>query len=98
MPPQCEFANNGAEAVSSTLDGNFDLVLMDIQMPVLDGNQAMRALRSAGYAGPIVALTAHAMNDERAKAFDAGCDDYLIKPIDKSRLLGALENLISFPI
>jgi CheY-like chemotaxis protein len=74
------------------MNGSYDLILMDIQMPVLDGNQAMKQLRSSGYQGQIVALTAHAMSEERSKAYDAGCDDYLVKPIDKARLLEVLEN------
>jgi PAS domain S-box-containing protein len=90
-----DVANNGVEAVEMALGGRYDLIFMDIQMPVMDGNQAMRKLRGANYTGPIVALSAHAMNEEKAKAFDSGCDDYLIKPIEKSRLLGILEDLVA---
>ncbi len=81
-----EIAEDGRQAVDLALGGHHDLLLMDLQMPVLDGYGAATELRRRGYDGPIIALSAHAMREEREKGAKAGCNDHLTKPINARAL------------
>jgi CheY-like chemotaxis protein len=84
---------NGADAVEAASAGGFDLILMDMQMPVLDGLQATRLIRGlTGAAGavPIVAMTANAMQTDRDACFDAGMDGYVAKPIEPGAFLATI--------
>ena len=88
-------ANDGLEGVKSALAHHYDVILMDIQMPNVDGHEAVRSLRAQGYTGPVVALTAHAMNEERERAIRSGFSHFLTKPIDRKSLLELLERIHS---
>lgn len=85
-----EIANNGREAIQKALNGNFNLILMDLQMPEMDGYEATRELRRRGFNRPIIALTAHAMKEERKRCLDAGFDDQLTKPVERDILIATL--------
>lgn len=83
-------ATNGAEGVSMTEQNKPDLVLMDISLPVMDGYQATRAIRKMFPALPVIGVSAHAMQGDAERALEAGCTDYLTKPIDEGLLLRKL--------
>lgn len=87
----CDTAENGEQAVAKSLFKNYDLILMDVSMPVMDGLEAVKIMRKQGYKGHIVALTAHAMPDDREKFLCAGFNDYLAKPVMRSDLMDYLE-------
>ena len=77
--------DNGKQALDRALSEEFDLILMDMQMPVMGGLVATARLRASGYKGPIIALTANALKEDRERSRNAGVDDYLTKPVDLSR-------------
>ena len=94
-----EVANNGVEAINLWETNEFDLILMDVQMPQMDGLEATRQIRlkeqtdTNGTRTLIVAMTAHAMKGDREKCLSAGMDGYLTKPIRPTRLFSIVEEL-----
>jgi CheY-like chemotaxis protein len=92
---EVSIANNGVEAVELNEENDFDVILMDIQMPVMDGFEATATIRGKEKAGgrrtPIVAITAHAMIGDRARCLEAGMDDYISKPFRPRELFEAVE-------
>ena len=94
-PHHLVMAENGAVGVEAFKAGDYDMVFMDVQMPVMDGYTATREIRQwetaeGRPAVPIIALTAHALKEDEQKSFDAGCNGHLTKPIKKTKLLAAL--------
>ena len=85
-----EIAENGQEALDKVALSNFDLILMDMQMPVLDGIGATRRLRAGGFRPPILALTASAFSEDRSKCLEAGMNDFIIKPIQPESFYASL--------
>jgi len=88
------WAKNGIEAVEICEKNPIDLIFMDLQMPEMNGYEATEILKKKFPTLPIVAQTAFAMSDDREKALDSGCDDYLAKPIKSKDLLGVVEKFI----
>jgi CheY-like chemotaxis protein len=84
---QVSVVENGQLAVQAAQRQHFDLIFMDMQMPVMDGMEAVTLLRNQGYNRPIVALTANAMQADKQRCLEAGCDDFVSKPVDREHLL-----------
>ena len=80
-------ACNGKEAVEMALTGDFSVVLMDLKMPVVDGLEATRQIKAVKPDMPIIALTANAFDSDRQQAFDAGCDNFMSKPVSAEKCL-----------
>ncbi|RJG47459.1 response regulator [Motilimonas pumila] len=85
-----DIANNGKEGIDKALSGHYDAILMDVQMPVMDGYQATQAIRTAGLTLPIIAMTANVMTGDKEKVLSQGMDDYVAKPISISKLYQTL--------
>jgi len=93
---ELHIANNGAEAIDAVKKEHFDLILMDMQMPVMDGLEAVRKIRLLGFTTPIIALTANAFTEFRDKCIKAGCNDYLSKPVDWQQFRQTISNYLGF--
>ncbi len=91
-------AENGLEALELATQQSWDVILMDMQMPVMDGYTATRKLREQGYDKPIVALTAHAMQHAEQECRDAGCSGFMTKPIDFDRLITTLAQIAGIEV
>jgi two-component system, cell cycle response regulator DivK len=90
------FAVNGKQGVDLARSEKPDIILMDMSLPIMDGWEATRCVKSddATRSVPVIGLTAHAMSGDREKAIDAGCDDYDTKPVELDRLIGKIERLL----
>ena len=91
---QFERAKNGQEAVEMAEKGAFDLVLMDIKMPIMDGLEATKAIREKLPNLPIIALTANAFDSDRQLALEAGCNDFLSKPVSSELCLKTIKKFV----
>jgi len=87
-------ANDGSQGVTMAVEKKPDLILMDISLPVLDGYEATRKIRESLPSTPIIGLSAHAMEGHKQKAQDAGCDDYLTKPVNDTLLFEMLNKYL----
>ncbi|MGI9628998.1 MAG: response regulator [Longimicrobiales bacterium] len=88
-------AGDGADGLQATIDiasdgSFFHVILLDMQMPVMDGYELARRLRDSGYTRPVVALTAHSADKERSRCLEAGCDDFVTKPLPPEALIEAV--------
>ena len=88
-------ASNGKEALEIASRSKPDLIFMDLRMPVMDGWEATRALRQTEWGRdlPVIAVTAHAMKEEREKALNAGCDEFILKPVDYTIIQRTIQRL-----
>ncbi|MFN3455473.1 MAG: response regulator [Pseudobdellovibrio sp.] len=85
-----DFASNGEECVNQIQQKNYDLILMDMQMPIMDGYTATQKIRQMGLQTPIIAITGYAMKEDQQKCLDVGCNEFITKPLNKNKLFSAL--------
>ncbi len=85
---------NGKEAVENTRTNNYDLIIMDIMMPVMDGITALKEMRKTGNNTPVILLTAKSQIDDKVDGLDAGANDYMTKPFDKKELLARIRAIL----
>ena len=91
---QFKRAKNGLEAVNMANEGDFDLVLMDIKMPIMDGLEATEKIKATHPDLPVIALTANAFDSDRQQALKAGCNDFLSKPVNSAKCLETIAKYI----
>ncbi|MDH5230541.1 MAG: ATP-binding protein [Gammaproteobacteria bacterium] len=89
-----EFVDNGQQAVDRVSEQNFDLIFMDMQMPVMGGLDATRMIRQKNINTPVIALTANTMREDQERCLAAGCNEFLSKPIDRDALLGVCQKYL----
>lgn len=88
------WATNGQNAIDIFTQNDIDLILMDIQMPLLNGFDATRAIKKIDPKVPVISQTAYAMAEDRGKSIAAGCDDYISKPISSQKLLSLIDKYL----
>lgn len=92
---QVDVVDNGKKAVEMAQTKKYDVILMDIQMPVMDGYEATSQLRKSGYKSPIIALTAHALKGEREHCLSLGFDEHNTKPINRNALINSVTKTLA---
>ena len=90
---EVKVVHNGKDAVEKTTEDNYDVILMDIMMPVMDGMEAVKEIRKSGVNTPIMLLTAKSQIDDKVEGLDAGANDYLTKPFNRKELLARIRAL-----
>lgn len=90
-----KIVNNGKECVDSALSEDFDLIMLDLEMPLMSGFEAIKILNERDYKVPIIALTAHATSEDRIKCLKAGFKDHLSKPVNRQSLLKVIHDWTS---
>lgn len=88
-------AQNGKEGVDRAQASHYDIILMDIQMPLLDGHAATRQIRASGLKQPIVAMTAHVMSEEKQKCYSSGFSAYVSKPLSRRMLIETMRSVLN---